>query len=115
MKVIEAQIDFFRKAGEDLLCPLGRVPGEKMERVLRADGLLDAEEVVILRKCDFDEIVTACVALDDEGIGDHVYVLREREAKGWYGPRVTAWGRASDVIHRVAKAFRRPGQQCLPK
>lgn len=31
------------------------------------------------------------------GIGDYVYDIRERELKGWDGPRVTAWGHGASL------------------
>lgn len=40
----------------------------------------------------------AIQALLDNHVGDYVYDIRERELKGWAGPRVTAWGKACAIL-----------------
>jgi hypothetical protein len=52
---------------------------------------------------ELEAIRKACEALANNSIGDYVYDVRDRELKGWDGPRVTAWGSASQLITTIAK------------
>lgn len=36
-------------------------------------------------------------------IGDYVYDIRERELKGWDGPRVTAWGEGARLAEEALR------------
>jgi len=49
------------------------------------------------------ELLAALRVLLSEHIGDKVYDIREREGKGWHGPRVKAWSDACAVIEREVK------------
>ena len=48
------------------------------------------------------ELSYALRVLLDESIGDQVYSVRDRELKGWEGPRVTAYSQACGVIGKYA-------------
>lgn len=48
------------------------------------------------------ELADALRVLVAENIGDNVYDIRERELKGWEGPRVTAFSNAVTVIEKYA-------------
>lgn len=50
---------------------------------------------------DIEAIRKALNTFLSESIGDKVYDIREREGKGWDGPRVTAWGEASVTLSRL--------------
>ena len=45
----------------------------------------------------FEAIV---VLVEEEYIGDFIYQIRDRELKGWDGPRVTAF---NDAVERLEK------------
>ena len=49
-----------------------------------------------------DDLKVALQTLVSEGIGDFTYTIRDRELKGWNGPRVTAWSDAVQVIEKYA-------------
>jgi hypothetical protein len=48
------------------------------------------------------ELAKALGVLMSENIGDMTYQVRERELKGWEGPRVVRFGEACTVIARYA-------------
>lgn len=49
-----------------------------------------------------DELGIALRTLLDESIGDFVYQIRDRELKGWDGPRVAAWSEACRMVEKYA-------------
>lgn len=60
MKIIEAQLQTMQRRDEQPqgchIVPLGRVRGENLAKAFFTEGILDGEEVVILRKSDYDEL-----------------------------------------------------------
>lgn len=52
------------------------------------------------------DLVTAIETLEAESVGDMVYDIREREAEGWEGPRVTRWAKMCETISSYAKRIR---------
>lgn len=52
---------------------------------------------------DIEALKLAAKVFADESIGDSIYDIRERERLGWDGPRVIAWGKASETIDRLRK------------
>lgn len=52
-----------------------------------------------------DDLKAAILILHEQGVGDYVYTVRDRELKGWEGPKVLAWSAASATIGRYAKAI----------
>lgn len=49
------------------------------------------------------DLQTAIGILIDEGVGDFVYQVRERELEGWEGERVKAWSDACQVLRKYHK------------
>lgn len=47
------------------------------------------------------ELKAAARVLLDQGVGDYVYSVRERECQGWDGPKVKAWGAACETLARL--------------
>ena len=44
-----------------------------------------------------------CKILDDEGVGDLIYHIRDNELLGWDGPRVCRWQRLCDLVKENKK------------
>jgi len=49
-----------------------------------------------------DDLKGALRTLVSERIGDFIYRIRDREMKGWDGPRVNAWSDAVQVVEKYA-------------
>lgn len=49
------------------------------------------------------ELLEALETLLREHISDWIYDIRAREGLGWDGPRVTAWGKACEIITNAVK------------
>ena len=48
----------------------------------------------------------ALQVLVKEHVCDFIYNIRERELKGWDGPRVKAWGEACQVITQYVQTIK---------
>ena len=40
------------------------------------------------------------------GLEDHFYAVRDREGKGWEGPRMLQWGKACEEARQLLKGFK---------
>lgn len=49
------------------------------------------------------DLLGALKILDEEGLGDWIYDIRERELRGWDGPRVKAFGKACGTIKKYLR------------
>lgn len=72
---------------------------ESMLKWVAQGGHPDVEQALT----ELEGIRKACADLSNEGIGDFVYEVRQRELLGWDGPRVNAWGNASNLVNTIAK------------
>lgn len=48
-------------------------------------------------------------------LGDFIYDVREREGKGWDGPKVQAWGEACEAADRIVKEAGGPIEVAPPQ
>lgn len=60
---------------------------------MSGQGEVPADLLAALR--DIDQI---------HDLGDAIYAVREREAEGWDGPKVTRYSEAVEVVKRYLKA-----------
>jgi len=54
---------------------------------------------------DATALLAAARVLVSQNVGDYVYSVRESEALGWDGPKVTAWSNASVTLAEMVKKY----------
>ena len=56
-----------------------------------------------------EDAIAALRLLNQEGLGDFIYAIRENELEGWSGPRVINWGKAVEATRLVLERADKEG------